>query len=935
MSNNPENINRLYQEESLNWKEKKAEIKEKGESAKKLANNIAKIENKLTKLWPWGKEFFEKAMNDYLQEKYKAKFEVSNWHLQLVFSKEAKISNDIKTLSDILKVEDNGIFLDENENSKMDKDEIWLNINWNKIETNAIYVDSKELRNKSVSFWKDTISNETFSKDTLSKVLNGKWTLKDYTINLAKELGIKAQKDKKVIFNILKETLTDYDWVGFVDLQSDNVQKRKYISEIYSKLEEKWYIKTVSTEKNRQILDKDYTKDGHLVFEGWKTFYEVGKNEGNWKYDHLAAVSRLFTSLSEEFFWGMSLDQINKNIKNLYFNKKTNEFKIFNDPKKVESGYDKVWDMNSEKWYSIVKPWAKINITSLSTAVTWKEKSNESTEKMKENDWGRFYMSGGKEIWDIPDDKTIKYEWYSKTYDNLKWNQISISADSLYDLNNSEKWLKGANTFSFKNKIKVWTNDAYLVVGEHSASFEKNVTKDQKFDNDEAVRKFFNDSKSKTEAWLVIPGEDWKWTIKEVGDKAVHTITETSDTVERWEDSDHPIVLEKNDKEEYVYKFEGEVNWSLKFTKDGQISKSSTKLSKEDFEKVFPGWKGYVAINGEVYKLSWWEIKESWKKTEWIVVKDLNKKYNEKVEVGSWVSIFDALGGKLEVNGDHIKFPELVGWGRIEGDLKKKNDKLYFELSDKYKVGDYKIKINIKKLDNENIKVSKSDILWKVLIWLALLGDSKTEISEWNKLYQKNKDKKTIDVNLPNLDKSNEANLATYDTYISNKLGEIKNRERDFLWDSVREDINKKLKVEDLVSNSAEQNINSKKTNKTPETKPEVEKLSEKDLKVIEDIFKNINLSSSVLKDKWVDEKWLKEFGDNVEIHSVKMDQTHNGLTVKFDFDDKNLDETYNEWITIKFSNNEIKDLKSKLSSKVDLLFIIRDKTIKEAIPQA
>jgi len=107
------------------------------------------------------------------------------------------------------------------------------------------------------------------------------------------------------------------------------------------------------------------------------------------------------------------------------------------------------------------------------------------------------------------------------------------------------------NTFSAKLEVDLWKNEKwYLVVWETK---DNDILSKVKWKNTpENIQIALADSK--TEAWFITKDEKGNATMTEVGDKKVHTITETSDKVERWEDKEHPIVLDWME-----YKF----NWEI------------------------------------------------------------------------------------------------------------------------------------------------------------------------------------------------------------------------------------------------------------------------------------------------------------------------------------------------------------------------------------
>ena len=677
--------NRIYEQdtkEQQNWQEQLKQHKfsnNNKEIWKKLSNTILKIEKKLWKFSnknEQAKDFFIRNMNDYVQSKYGVKFTKAdvNGKTELILKLPKDASKTISKLSDLvnkLKIVDNqnetDIFIDENKNEALDKDEIGVKIKANTMEANSTYVDKNELKNKQVNFW------------------------------------------------------TNWDW---------------------------------------RILDKRYTHNWKIVMKDGKDYYDVSwTTDKNWHYDYLSAVSRLSTALSSEYLWWMDLNTINKKIQNLHYNSKTWEFKVFD--LKSDDWWEKVWDTNSNTWKKIVKPGAMINLTSLSDALNiWKVKAEKLKNKSElknatelkntiDKGWWRFYESVDGEVWDIPDNWNIKYNWYSKDYDNLNWNQISIWAKNSYNFKN-----KNNNKFTEKKEIDLWNNKkGYLVIWESNKNINIKWVK-----TIEWIQKKLKNSW--VEAWFTTKNDKNKTTITEVGDKKVHTITETTNNIEKWKIKDNPIILDSN-----IYKFSWEINWEIEF----KIPKNKSKIeqlkdknwtdklelwiekikinnkeiqikdvSKEQFNKIFPWWEWYLLVNEHLVKLSFDKNKE------WIKIKNLWEKKEKEFTTNEWIKISNWFFSRMKFNKKtgKVEFPEIIWWWKINGKLEKEKDNtnVAFSLGEDYKILDKDIKIDLWK----NKKIKPDDILEKTIAWLLLLANQKENILNNEKI--NNSEEITIDI---------------------------------------------------------------------------------------------------------------------------------------------------------------------------------------------
>ncbi len=579
-----------------------------------------------------------------------------------------------------------------------------------------------------------------------------------------KELVLVIPKDKQASPDPIKwleklaKNLTISDKEIFIDEDWD---KKLNENEMWIKIDTGWELETnaIYVDKNElrnhnvnfwkikewqwKILDSKYTHGWKIIFENWKSYYEVGgTTDKNWHYDYLSAVSKLFTAISTEYLWWMDLKTINEKIKNLCYNKKTWEFKVFNNWK-PDKWYEKIWDTNSPKWKQIVQPHSKIDLSSLSKALAvWKVgKQPVKIEKkeLKNNiDWWRFYESADGETRDIPDKWNINYEWYSQSFKWLSWSQISICAKNDYDFWNKDKWKLWKNTFSGKIKVNLWTDkdwkvkEWFLVIWETS---DKDILNNIKWKNNiKDLRSTFKGSN--TEAWFTVV-EKWHTTMTEVWDPKVQTITETSDTVEKWQDKNHPIVLSWT-KYEFSGEIKGDITFSLekgkdskknnnKFSIDTKKSNLKSIQSKKKFEEAFWWDKAYLLVENHLVELSWND------KDKKIISKDLWEKKtgttfdNWSVTIENW--LFSDM--KFDKKTWEVEFPEVSGWWKINGKLKKINDKdkdknewiqkwdILFKLWEEYKIWWKEININLW----NNHKLKPNEIFEKTINWLLLLAN--------------------------------------------------------------------------------------------------------------------------------------------------------------------------------------------------------------------
>jgi len=717
---------RIYNESTdQNEQLKKAENLDT-EKAKALSKTIVSIQNKLEgKFWNEWKEFFIRNMNDYLQSKYNARFDLIDNNgkkdIVLVIGEgfdQDKLNKLVDSL--ILDNNENKVFIDENKNRKKDDNEIGVSFEQNKLVSDTIMVSSWEI---------DSSKNKVGFKKIDNKA------------------GVLTKKETR-------------EWKLYLDSNT------------------------------------------------WKTYYEVW-NHG----DYLAAPIRLFVSLSQEYFWWMSGDEIASKIKDLWVRKWENGYEFSKLP---AEGFEKVWDFGSSKWKEIVKPHSRIDITSLQKALDIKtieaKKENKKTEKKESKEtlttpvwWWRFYTWANWEVWDIPDKwENITYDGYWKDYFNLTWKDISIWAWNIYDLNNKN------NKFSLKQEIDLWENKKwYLVVWETE---DKSIVNSLKWKKDPKDISNFLTGKW-VEAWFstVEVWEGWKTTItiKEVWDPKVHVVTETSGEVDRWKDKSNPIILDSN-----IYTFDWVLNWKIEFKTEqlkdknwaekleiwvGKIKINGEemqlkKLKEDQFNKIFPWGKWYLKLpNSHV-------IEVSFDKEKWIQVKDLWEKkwksfevWGVKIKVDSvkWAN-FDKITGKVD-------FPKQIWWGDLDWKLFKWKEWLSFSLD--HEVAWYNLVLNWLKVKDLN-ELNENIIKALLYLWTQ-------DVKEWNNGFEYPKGidvkEKTIKINIKEIsDKSPKQLLEKLD--IDSKISE------NFIMNAVEKNVEKKYPKIEWKKETEEKNLNSNKT---------------------------------------------------------------------------------------------------------------------------
>ena len=603
----------------------------------KITKKLDSVQKKLeAKFWDAWKEFFIRNMNDYLQAKYGARFDMldNNWKKEMVLVLDKSYDKQkLEKLIWELKVNEQEVFIDENWDNKKSKEEKWVKITDNWMEVDEIFVSEEEIKSgkKVVGFW---------------KIDNKEWNLTS------------------------DETL--------------------------------WWKVTF--------------KDGKAYYEVW--------NHG----DYIASPIRLFTALSNEYFWGMSGKELEKLISDLGVKEVNWKFVFY----KTTNSKEKVWDFNSDKWTKIVQPHSTIDLTSLQKALDIKQMQVQKESKETQEWftwWGRFYTWSKWEVWDIPDKwENITYDGYAKDYKWLKWNQISISAWNMYDADEKN------NFFAEKNPIDLWDwKKWFLVIWEA----DKQIV--NKLKNMKDPAKISSELKWKwVEAWFTTY-EEWKdkkskITIKEVWDPKVHVVTETSWSVDKWKDKSNPIVLDSN-----TYKFSWVIKWEIEFKIPENKSKAEQlkdknwtdkleiwiekikingkevqlkNLKEEQFNKIFPWWKWYLQLpNSHVVELSF-------DKQKWVQIKDLWEKKWTSFDVW-WVSISqeNADGVKFDKKTWKIDFPKQVWWGELDWKLKKWENKDFTFSLDK-KIANYDIVVDWLNIKNVN-ELNKDITLALLYIWTS------------------------------------------------------------------------------------------------------------------------------------------------------------------------------------------------------------------------
>ena len=725
--------------------------------------------------------------------------------------------------------------------------------------------------------------------------------------------------DNKKLLELVEKLIVNKEEV-FIDENKDwkKEKEEKWIEIEKDKLVAgEVFVSKKEIDENKKVVgfkkwlhNKEWNLDDELKW--WKvelinghSYYEV------WKHgDYLRAPIRLFTALSNEYFDGMSAKDLAKKIPQLWVKKWKHGYEFAKLPKKW---FEKVGNFDSEKWKKIVKPGSKIDLTSLQTALDVKKsKVAKESKEVKESFawWGRFYTWSKWEVWDIPDKwENITYDGYAKDYHNLNWKQISIWARNKYDTNEKN------NKFSLRKEIdlgkgKKW----FLVVWEWLD--EKKIKEVEKLKDAKAISKALE--WSKTEAWLT-SYEKWKdgktkITIKEVWDVKVHTVTETSWSVERWKDKEHPIYVAGD-----TYHFDWDIKGSIKFnipkekskaeklkdkkwTEKEKISISSFELNgkqikltdfakdkngEKKFEKIFWWKEGYLQLsNNHIVQLSF-------DKKEWIKLQDLWERKIPSFDVG-WVKIqqkweklnFDKATWKID-------FPNQIGWWKISWKLEKWKDWLNFNL--KEKIAGHNIKI-------ENIKDKKADgILQKIQTSLLYLWTWKKEQDKFPRWIKFDKKTGNINIDYEKITTKDPSILAEKVKVDKWKISET------FMMDSIWKNVWEVYgKLDDKKTEQNDKKEEKKKTaekskdvkDKTDEKKSsskQTEQLAKRSInQVSKEVWKTLNVApwipNTQVNKKWgetTEQKWSKEEkegSESIDKEKVKKDidklvsDTHNRL---------------------------------------------------------
>lgn len=651
--------------------------------------------------------------------------------------------------------------------------------------------------------------------------INSKEKLKNIKTTEAKYLSEKLEKlekrlsklaNKKEIDNFLVKNLNDYlKWIYWCELKNINNQlvlivdeshkkslkdlntklnikinnkwteifldddknNKMWKYEIWVKIDKNWaisnsiYVSTKETESNKinYILWNDIWE---IVYRNWNTYYKVK----NWKW---IKINMFLWAISTEYLNWMNNNEIKNNIKTLWY-KKENWIYKFTYLKNWEKNWYKLIENDRDK---IFKTWEIIDISSLSNAIKKETVNTNYTKKHKEtiknsNRWWRTYFDWNQEIWDIPDNMAIDYEWYTWVYNNLKWNQISIWAKWKYDFSNDKFWKRWNNSFAIKKEIKLydWTS-AYLIAWEIPLS---------KFSIDlssiEWIKKSFE--WKYTEARLAKKTKNGMKII-EVWDKNAHTITETNDKVERWKDKNHPIILESN-KYSFYWKFKWEITFDInKDWKTININNIWDEITKDNFESIFWAKKVYFNVKDKLLEL---KINEK----DWKLDCNILWNYTKEKTNIMWLDIYlwNLIWININRNLNILSFSEMIWWWKISWQLDKdKKWNVIFKLDDNYKINKKNIIITLP----SKKKLNASDIQETAIKWLLLL---------YYKLVKKHKDFDTLYIDnynyviSPNKEKNiswKEYEKILKSIYDKEEYKQFYNKDKKFIFNKIKNEI--------------------------------------------------------------------------------------------------------------------------------------------------
>ncbi len=214
-------------------------------------------------------------------------------------------------------------------------------------------------------------------------------------------------------------------------------------------------------------------------------------------------------------------------------------------------------------------------------------------EKIDENwiiwNFGRFYMSGWIENWDIPDQiNNIQYHSYLLWDQSFTGRNLAITARNLSKTHEWAGWI----CFSDKKIVKTEDGKSYLVVIWESEERNK-VHLDQNYkDLNDLLSKVRGKTATKTvdgkevlwiEAWVTeISGADQQkqMNIYEAWEREVHQSIKV-DFVDKWIDKENPIHLIKDSNGDYNYEF---------FDKKSFSKLTFTSKEIEEIKKLYEVW---------------------------------------------------------------------------------------------------------------------------------------------------------------------------------------------------------------------------------------------------------------------------------------------------------------------------------------------------------
>lgn len=327
---------------------------------------------------------------------------------------------------------------------------------------------------------------------------------------------------------------------------------------------------------------------------------------------------------------------------------------------------DDKWIISFQKWvpgkWTLEQQWVsavnspkmpgnkQIDITSFMEALQAQEAPKPAEQKPTpaENkevvkptgEFGRFYMDGGAEHYDIPDDADVTYKKAGNGGESVyKWSEIELTAENLA--------VENSTSAKFK---RIPNGDSMILIGESKDPIDGIIWKET---NPEKIKSLL--AGKWIEAWEVkkewgkASPEQWgaseqnkettgkKVTITEIGDTAAHSMSVVNSS-ERWKDKSHPIRMEKG-ADGYSYSTQEWWKEESKLTiteADLEAIKKDPKAVPESIKKQITEslqWKKTPLISGESLHL---QIPN--KQGEWQQVISIKKWAKDELSIETTVS---------------------------------------------------------------------------------------------------------------------------------------------------------------------------------------------------------------------------------------------------------------------------------------------------------